>query len=336
MPPEQDPTQIDKAPNTATPDNQADAAGGGGESPEGEGGKTYDQAYVDRLKQQLEGEKQELNRISTERDTYKNNNELLTTRFNSPATPTPAPVYPQWDPNTFLTPDEDGALATAYENLDHKEITRLNRVASKRENATSQATVLRTIGVAATQAQTINSVTAQLNAAEEFNDSSVREKLLLETAAAMRDPAQVSRYAAGEWNVAGVGVINPHILMDKLKDHRIAQGGAMTKEKGKISPEGHDVMGSEGPGSAHPSAGSDTFNAAEHLTASERSGAVKGMGLKGFPTSGMSDNNEAYKKIWSGLSEDVKAYRLKNGAPYQSPEQREGSAQATIWKAKAK
>jgi len=251
MPPDQDPTQIDKAPNKATPDNQADVTGGGGDPPEGEGGKTYDQAYVDRLKQQLDGEKQELVRISTERDTYKSNNELLTTRFNSNApAPTPTVVTPQWNSETFLTTDEDKSLATAYANLDHKEITRLNRVASKRETAESQATLIQNLGTAASQAQTVNSVTAELNAAEEFNDPAVRQKLLLETQAAMQDPAQVSKYAAGQWNVTGVGNINPHILMDKLKDHRIAKGMVVKKEENKIAPESHDAMGGEGPSSA--------------------------------------------------------------------------------------
>jgi len=337
MPPEQDPTQTIKAPDGMTPDTQAGPTGGGGDTPEGEGGKVYDQAYVDRLNQKLEGEKQELARISTERDTYKGNAEMLT-RVNTPVPVTTAAPAPgvQYVEGTYLTAEENAALTKSQENIVPEETNRLQRLERSRENAASQAILIRGIGAAATAVQSTSAAQSELNTATEFNDPAVRQKLLLEAQAAGSDPTQANRFASAQMNVTDFGVVNPHILMDKLKDHRIKHGAAVKAEEVNIAPESHDALGGEGPGSAHPAAGATTFDANTHLTASERSGAVKGMELKGFPTSGLTDKGDAYNKIWKGLSEEVKVYRLAHGAPEQGPEQQQGVAAKTIWSAKKK
>jgi len=333
MPQEQDPTQIIQAPDTGiTPSAQAGSPGQTPAPPEGEGGKTYDQEYVDRLKAKAEGSKQEAERLLSERDLLKSNNELLMRQPTQPAPVVPAvPTGPAYNPDTFLTSEEEAIEEKAYEDLDRKEITRLQLLKSGRQNAASQANMLQALGTAASKSQTINSVTSNLNAAEEFKDPAVRQKLLLETQSAMRDPNEVAKYADGQWNVAGVGNINPFILMDKLKDYRISKGGAI--KAAAAGPEHHGAMGGDGPSSAQPGAGSDTFDASIHLTDSERSAAVKGMSMKGMPTSGLSDASEAYSKIWGGMSEEVRAYRIKNGAPVTAET---GKSASTIWTAKKK
>lgn len=335
MPPEQDPTQTAEAlGNKTTHGDQAGTTGGGEDPPEGEGGKAIDPAYVERLKQQIEGGKQELERVSTERDTYKGNAEMLSVKANAPTPvpdPTPAPT-PQYVEGTHLTVEENAALVKAQEDIVPEVVNKLQRLERSREAAQSQRDMIQGMSAAATQAQSVSSVQTELNAATEFNDPAIRQKLLLDTQTAMNDPTQVSRYAQGQMNVTGIGNINPHILMDKLKDYRIAHGAAVKKEEAKAAPEGHDALGGEGPSSAHPSTGKDTFDASTHLTASERSGAVKGMTLKGFPSSGMTEKDDAYNAIWKGLSEEVKAQRLAHGAPAQNPES--GVAAKTIWKAK--
>jgi len=330
MPQNQDPTQITQAPDTGTTQsNQAGPSGQSSDPPEGDRGK-YTDEQAERWKQQAEGGKQEVEKIKADMELLRSNNELLM-RPTQPAPQAPQiPTGPTYNPDTFLTPEEEALEEKAFEDLDRKEITRLQRLASGRQNQASQTTLLQALGSAANKSQTINSVTSNLNAAEEFKDPTVRQSLLLATVTAMRDPNEVSKYAEGQWNVAGVGNINPFILMDKLKDYRISVGGA--KKAATEGPEHHGAMGGDGPSSAQPGGGADTFDASIHLTVSERSAAVKGMSMKGMPTSGLSDASEAYDKIWSGMSEEVKAYRIKNGAPAQAQES--GKSATTIWKAK--
>ena len=326
---EQDPTQTTQALGDKT--TQSAQAGSPGQSsgpPEGEGGKKSEE-QIARLKQQAEGSKQEAEKLKAENELLKSNNELLM-RQPTPAPAAPvAPAGPTYDSNTFLTPEEEALEEKAFEDLDRKEITRLQRLASSRQNAASQATMLQALGTAASKSQTINGVTTALNAAEEFKDPAVRQKLLLEARASGANPTEASGYANGQWDVANFGVVNPFILMDKLKDHRIKVGGAI--KAATEGPEHHGAMGGEGPSSAQPGGGTDTVDFSIHLTESERSAAVKGMSMKGMPTSGLSDANEAYTKIWSGLSEEVRAYRIKNGAPVTAET---GKSASTIWTAK--
>jgi len=324
-------------PNTQTPDdgttpgNQAGSPGQGGDPPEGEGGKKYDQAYVDRLKASAEGSKQEAERLKGEKQLLESNNQLMVSQLNRPApAPTPvAPATPEYVPGTWLTSTEDAEMEKAYEDLDHKAINRLTVLQTQRQTDASQAKLIRTIGTVAGKAQTINSVTTDLNAAPEFKDPLVRQDLLLKARAAGQDP----RYGDAQWDVQGFGNVNPYALMDMLKDHRIAKGGAIKTVQGELAPEGQEVLAGSGPASASPRSSPDTFNSSEHLTPSERNLAIKGMGLKSTPTSGMTDPDEAYRKIWDGLSEEVRVHRLSHGAPTQI-EGQSGKVATTIWKAK--
>lgn len=332
MPPEQDPTQSAQAPGDGiTPNNQADPPGDKGASSEGEGGKTYTQEQMDRVKASAEGSKQEAERLAREGETLRNNNEMLMSQQNT-AQLQPAPVVsPTYNPETFLTTEEEVARTKAFEDLDSTEIGRLDRLANGRQNQASQATFVQALGTVASRNQTINSVNSELDDAKEFQDPAVKQQLILQAVTSGRNPVEAAKYVDGQRNVDGI-IVNPLILLDKLKDYRIQHGSAV-KAAG-AGPENHDSMGNEGPGSAMPSGGKTTFDSGIHLTASERSGALKGMTLKGMPTSGMSDASEAYKKIWSGLTEEVRAYRMEHGAPHQSPEgQTSGKSSATIWTA---
>lgn len=330
MPQNVDPTQTIQTPgNGTTQGSQADPTGQDPAPPEGEGGKTEEQ--IARLKQQAEGSKQEAEKLKAENELLKSNNELLMRQPVQQTQPTqaPTPTGPAYNTDTFLTSEEESLEEKAYEDLDRKEITRLQLLKSGRQNQASQVTLLQAMGTAANKNQTINSVTTDLNSAEEFKDPTVRQALLLEARAAGSTPSEASKYADGQWNVAGFGVVNPFILMDKLKDYRIKAGGA--KKAAEEGPEHHGAMGGDGPASAQPGGKADTFDASIHLTDSERSAAVKGMTMKGMPTSGLEDASEAYTKIWGGMSEEVRAYRIKNGAPVTAET---GKSASTIWTAK--
>jgi len=274
MPEDQSLTQNVKAPSDGTtPNDPANSPGQGADPPEGEGGK-YTEEQAERWKQQAEGGKQEVEKLKADMDLLRSSNTLLTTQVNTPApAPIAAPVGPTYDPNTFLTPEEETAEEKAYEDLNRKDITKFTRLASSRQHQAAQDAMLQNMGTAANQMQSVNSVTADLNAATEFKDATLKQKLLAETIAAMRDPAQSGKYAEGQMNVDGVG-INPFILMDKLKDHRIAKGVAV--KSARTEPESHAVMEGDGPSSALPGGSPDTFDPTIHLTASERSGGCKG------------------------------------------------------------
>ena len=174
-----------------------------------------------------------------------------------------------------------------------------------------------------------NAAISEIHACPEWQDPNIRQQLSIDTMETMRNPAVAGRYVQAQWN-SGMGVLNPNILIDKIKDHRIAVGGVVKATTDKLRPEGHDALGGEGPGTALPGSG-DVFDATRLLTGSERSLVQKGMGMKNTPFSGITETNAGYKKLWAGLSTEERARRKEEGAPQRSDEK---SRAGTIWKAK--
>jgi len=330
MPPDDpNPTPIVEAPNKVTPDNQADLPGAEKTPPEGS--QTYDQAYVDRLKEQVEGRKTQAEKAENtlEQERLDRRQEKLLApapTFQQPPMQIP---QPQYGPETFLTIEEESAQEKAYEDLNSKEIRRLDSLSRNRAIASSQANLIQNLGVAAGRAQVLNSAIADINAAPEWENPTVRQQLLLDTIETQRDPTQAGRYAPGEWSVPGVGVINPNILIDKIKDHRIAKGGAVADTKKTIKPESADVLGGEGPASALPGA-SGAFDASALLTDSERSLVRKGMNMKNTPYSSIVEVQDGFKKLFSGLQPEEQARRKESGAPTATEKVRAG----TVWRGK--
>jgi len=339
MPPEQtDPTQVTKAPESGTTlGDQADLSGQIQDPPEGGDEKTVEQleASNKRLKEQLKGREKEAETATSKLSEYEQSQRLAALQQPAPTTiyqQPPVNSQPQWSTDTFLTLDEEAEQEKAYEDLNSREIRRLDSLGRNRAIATAQGNLIQGLGQAAGIAQVQNATIADINSAPEWGDATVRQQLLIDTIETMRNPALAGRYAAGQWNVPGVGVINPNILLDKIKDHRIAVGGVVKAAKDKLKPEGHDALGGGGdPDSALPGAG-DAFDASYLLTASERSLVQKGMGMKNTPFSKITETVDGYKKLWNGLNAEERARRKEGGAPNREGEK---SRAGTIWRAKS-
>ena len=119
MPQNVDPTQTAQAPGDGTtPNNQADPTGQNSDPLEGEGTK-YTDDQITRWKQQAEGGKQESEKLKAELETVKASNEMLSRQpvVQAPLAPQ-APAGPTFNPDTFLTPEEEALEEKAFEHRD--------------------------------------------------------------------------------------------------------------------------------------------------------------------------------------------------------------------------
>ncbi len=263
-------------------------------------------------------------------------NQMLTWQQQQQAAqqPQPAPAAPAQVPETttgesaLLNDNERSQLNTARENFDNSEINRLSELQARR--AADQATKAsnQQLFTGLTEQATVSGVIKEVNDAPEFKDEAVSRQILMETIAIQRDPAQARKYAAGQWNVNGV-VINPFIMLDKLKDYRISKGAALGEAGKRAADSAHLDLGAEpGPDTAHPDT-TGTFNAGIHLTETQRSAVRKAMMSKGTPFSGMSDTTAAYQKYWGKMKKPDQDRILKRGSREQSETGKTGN---TIWR----
>jgi len=332
MPPEPtDPTQSPEAPEgEITPGAQADLTGQGQDLPEG---GQEQQQHIDRLKQQLKGKETQAEELKTELQQMKTEKQITSFQAQQQSAPVyqqPQQQQPTMDPETFLTAEEMQQKMKAYEDLDGAEIERLNAVSGNRRTTHATGTLLQNLGAAARLQGSTNAVVNDCTSAPEWQDDTIRQQIIVDTIAAQQNPATAGRYAQGQMQVEGVGVLNPNIILDKIKDYRIRAGGAVKQTEAGLRPEGHDVLREEGPGSALPGPG-DTFDASRLLTGSERSLVQKGMNMKGTPFSNLTDIQEGYRKLWKGLGAEERETRKADGAPVRNEEK---SRAGTIWKSK--
>ena len=131
-PEQQDPTQVVEAPDTGiTPANQADLSGQVQDPPEG-GTVEELTASNKRLKEQLAGRKKEAEVATTKLGEYEQSQRLAALQQPAPQTiyqQPPVNSQPQWDPETFLTPEEEAEHDKAGENLLKNAVDKMNLTA---------------------------------------------------------------------------------------------------------------------------------------------------------------------------------------------------------------
>jgi hypothetical protein len=349
----QNPTQTSEAPQTeATPGDQAGSLRQSQDPPAGDppvdsaGSKTYSQEYVNRLKASAEGSKAEVDRLKSTQ-----NQQSVIEKYRESQTqqmqpqpqqqyqqPQQQPVnYQDTAPHSFLSTEEESELTAAYESLDSPAIQRLNNINTQRAVQSSQMQLFQVLGAVNQQDQVVGDVTSEINASPESKDPGIHRQLISETITIMQNPRENAKYAQAQVDVAGVGMINPHIYKARLQEMRVKQAGAVRSAQSNISPENQNAMNtSGGPSSATPQGSADSFDSSVHLKVSERSMIGKAIHQSGNPYSDM-DIGDAYRKHWNGLGDGVKSKRLSQGVAQVNPEeQTEGKAARKVWTSKKK